>query len=127
MGIPTRIIEPPTRDRRGHISSIKCDDNVSYTLTDLAELVNASSPGLSQKIRKIGWDHEDVLKFNRYKLQEGIKDGIEIEIIPGDLAWLNTNKGRKDRSYNLNKIKDPTNYDNKYGTRPSYGRQNRGW
>ncbi len=108
MKKPRRIIKKPTRRKlaQGEVLDILCDDGKIYTMTALAATVPITQSGLSCRLKRLGWDHPQILKKTG-RISPDQQPEYKTPIVAGDLAHLSDKK----RKSGLAKIPGPGLFD----------------
>lgn len=81
---------------------IPCSDGIDYNLTDLADKIGLSPPGLARRLKIEGWERIDVLRKPN-KARQHFKNP----------SGLSNKRTKAQRLANLNKIPDFTDFEEK--------------
>lgn len=107
MGKPTRILKEPYRKKLpgyGYsVLHIECNDGLTYTIYQLAEIVGIRASGLWQRIRDNGWWWEYILA-DKAKPGKSI-DGRTYNSLGNGARSGFSGLSNKPRNHNLLKIK----------------------
>lgn len=92
---PTRIVQKPQTN--GFTTEILCDDGKIYSITSLAALLGMEQSALSQRIRRLGWDHPDLFVKKSHRGEEIMQQSPYKVWQEGDLAHLSSNPRWKEQ------------------------------